>query len=56
MDPKFYADDYFATNIDEIEYIRSPFYDLAKMEQMSSDKANEMLEEIEMKMTFLESL
>ena len=28
--PKFYENDFMATKIKEIEYIRSPFYDLSK--------------------------
>lgn len=29
MDPKFYEKDFFATGIEEIEFIRSPYYDLS---------------------------
>ena len=31
IDPKYYKDDFIATAIEEIEFIRSPFYDLAKL-------------------------
>jgi hypothetical protein len=30
MDPKFYEKDFMPTNVSELEFIRSPFYDLAK--------------------------
>ena len=31
MDPKFYENDYMITGVDELEVMRSPFYDLAKL-------------------------
>jgi hypothetical protein len=30
VDPKFYENDFMLTSIEEIEFIRSPFYDYAK--------------------------
>lgn len=39
MDPRFYKDDFFPTFAEEIEYIRSPFYELAKGEQLSKENA-----------------
>jgi hypothetical protein len=29
MDPKFYEKDFFATGIEEIEFVRSPYYELS---------------------------
>ena len=43
MDPKFYENDFMATNDTELEFVRSPFYDLARRETMSKDKAQELL-------------
>jgi hypothetical protein len=34
MDPKLYENDYFMTDAKELEYVRSPFYDLARKERM----------------------
>jgi hypothetical protein len=30
MDPKYYKDDYLATNVEELEFFRTPFYELAR--------------------------
>lgn len=31
MDPKFYEKDFWQTRINEIDFVRSPLYDLAQM-------------------------
>lgn len=49
MDPKFYENDFYATKIKEIEYIRSPFYDLSMAHKMEPDEANQLLEDISLK-------
>jgi len=36
MDPKFYENDYMIGKSSELEFVRSPFYDLAKSEQMNA--------------------
>ena len=30
VDSRFYKDDFWVTRIEEIEYVRSPYYDYAK--------------------------
>ena len=30
MDPKFYENEYYTTFVEDVEFIRSPFYDFAK--------------------------
>lgn len=35
MDPKFYENDFYVTNVEELEYMRSPFYDMARKEHMT---------------------
>ena len=32
MDPRHYENDFESTSINELEYVRTPFYDLAKLE------------------------
>lgn len=44
MNSKFYENDFVATSIKEIEFVRSPFYDLAKANEMTGEDAHEMLE------------
>jgi len=44
MNSKFYQNDFVATSIKEIEFVRSPLYDLAKANEMTSEDAHEMLE------------
>ena len=35
LEPSFYNKEFWPTFINELEFIRSPFYDLAKSEQLS---------------------
>lgn len=49
LESKFYEKDFLATSIEEIEFVRSPFYDLAEANKMSGDEALQMLDEIAMK-------
>lgn len=37
LDPRFYENDYLATNAKEFEFVRSPFYDLAKGQNMTPE-------------------
>lgn len=32
MHPKFYENDFISTSIEELEFVRSPFYELASIE------------------------
>ena len=36
MEPKYYENDFFPGRGNELEFVRSPFYDLAKKEQMNA--------------------
>ena len=38
MDAKFYERDFWSTAIEEIDYVRSPLYDYAKINTMKSDE------------------
>jgi hypothetical protein len=49
MNSKFYENDFVATSIKEIEFVRSPFYDLAKANEMTSEGAHELLESFTLK-------
>lgn len=39
MDEKFYKDDFEMTNVKELEFVRSPFYDLARLYNMNSNES-----------------
>lgn len=39
MDPKFYEKDIQAGMFEDLEYVRSPFYELAKKEHASAENA-----------------
>lgn len=57
MDPKFYENDFMATNEDELQYMRSPFYEFARKEQMQSkEEAEKLMEDIAIKLTYTEGL
>mgnify|MGYP006999549443 CR=1 FL=1 len=55
MDSKFYENDFIPTSIEEIDYIRSPFYDLAKAKYMNNDDAHDLLDEIGLKAAMMDS-
>jgi len=45
MDPSMYKDDWEVTNIEDLEFVRSPFYDLARMYKANEGKETyELLE------------
>lgn len=56
MDTKFYEKDFIPTAIEEIDYVRSPLYDLAKANHMNEDEAHELLEEFGLKTGMLDPL
>jgi hypothetical protein len=44
-DERHYENDYYPTTIEELEWVRSPFYDLAKYEKTEEgEKARELLD------------
>lgn len=54
MDKKFYEKDFVATQIAEIEYVRSPYYDLAAQKQMTAEEVHAELDEFGMKMGMID--
>ena len=54
MDPRFYENDFLAGKSSELEYVRSPFYDLAKKEQLSAEQAGQLIDDIALKLTYIE--
>jgi len=55
MDPRFYENDFFFGK-EGLEVMRSPFYDLAKKEKLDSESASKLLEELALKLNYLEGL
>jgi hypothetical protein len=50
MDPAHYENDFQPTSIEELEFVRSPFYDLARLEHTNEgDKARELLDSLHLK-------
>jgi hypothetical protein len=45
-----------ATSIEEIEYIRSPMYDLAKAVYMDEEDAHELLDDFSLKIGMIDPL
>ena len=55
MEPKLYENEFMGTNAKEIEFVRSPFYDLAKVETMTSEEVNDLLDQLTLKMNMIEN-
>jgi len=53
MNPKFYERDFLNTSIEEIEYIRSPLYDLAKEQTMTDDQLHDFLDDYGLKQAMI---
>ena len=56
MDSKFYEKDFIPTSIEEIDYIRSPMYDLAKAVYMDEEEVHELLEDFGIKTGMMDAL
>jgi hypothetical protein len=56
MDPRFYENDYMAGKTSELEFVRSPFYDLARKEQLKKEQVPELIDEITHKLNHIEGL
>ena len=56
MDSKFYEKDFMATSIEEIEFIRSPLYDLAKVMSMDEEEAHDLLDDLGLKTAMIDPL
>ena len=54
MDSKFYEKDFWSTGIEEIEFIRSPYYDISREHQMNDEESHEMLEDLGMKLSMVD--
>lgn len=54
MDPKFYENEYIVGKSDELEFVRTPFYDLARKEQLSSEQVKVLIDDVTMKLNFIE--
>jgi hypothetical protein len=53
MDPKFYENDFMPTGVEELDFIRSPFYDLAKGYSMSTVGASDLMDRIGFKISIM---
>jgi len=49
MHEKFFENDYVDTMVNEVEFVRSPFYDLAKATRMGFENAEDLMDNIYMK-------
>lgn len=49
LDEKFFENDYIMTAIDEIEFIRSPMYEISKAYKMNYEGVEDLMEEIHLK-------
>jgi hypothetical protein len=56
MDPRFYENDFMFGKDSELEVMRSPFYDLAKAEKLDKEAASQLMDEVTLKLNYLEGL
>ena len=49
MHEKFFENDFAETMVDEVEFVRSPFYELAKATRLGPEKAEDLMDTIYMK-------
>jgi hypothetical protein len=56
MEPKYYENDFLPGRGNELEFVRSPFYDLAKKEQMNAESAGKLVDEVALKLNYIEGL
>ena len=51
MNPKYYENDFQSTSIRELEYVRSPFYDLGRAEHLKEgEDAQQFLTNVQLKL------
>lgn len=56
-DPKFHEKDFWPTSIKEIEHVRSPFYELSKINMFRDDEeVHKELETLGLKMGMIEDV
>ena len=56
MDPKFYENDWIAGRGEGMEFVRHPFYDLAKTETLSKESAGTLIDDLTMKLGHVEGM
>ena len=56
MDPKHYEKDYMLTNDADVKFMRSPFYEFAKQSQLRPEEADQMFDDIAIKMSYMQSI
>lgn len=54
MDSRFFERDYLPTGIEELEFVRSPLYDLAESQNMAAEQVHECLDEFSLKLAMLD--
>lgn len=54
MASSFYENDFYPTSIEQVEYVRSPYYDLAKANEMTGEEdVHRTLDELGLKFSAL---
>lgn len=53
MDPRAFEKDIMMTNDEELQFMRSPFYDYARSSRMPPGEADKLLDEINVKMSYV---
>ena len=57
MDAKFYEKDFWSTAIEEIEYVRSPLYEIAKSKPFGNDElVHEHLEDMNLRLGMMSEI
>ena len=57
MDPTFYEDVFVPTSVEELDFVRTPFYDLAKLEHLKEgEEAQKFLTNIQMKAEMVDAV
>ena len=56
MDPRFYEDEFMAGKSNELEFVRHPFYDLARLETLNKEAAETLVDDITMKLSHVEGM
>lgn len=56
MDPRAFEKDIMMTNDEELQFMRSPFYDYARGSRMPPGEADKLLDEINVKMSYVQNI
>ena len=54
MDPRFYENDFLVSNSSELEFVHSPFYDLARQEKLNAESSGKLIDEVTRKLQYVE--